>query len=99
MQRGELSRPGDYADKWAYDKVVTQKKEGKKVCTRARFRKFARWCVDTFAFSFDDKNNSFKKQLNILDIAGGSGKLSAELIKLNQMCTIVDPRTEVKDSI
>ena len=37
--------------------------------------------------------------MKILDIAGGGGRLSAELTKLGQNCTIVDPRTEVSDEI
>lgn len=93
MHRGEVSRPGDFADKWAYDKVVTLKKKGKSLCTHARFRTFAKWCVDTFN---TDPNAT---PLHILDIAGGGGKLSAELVKLRQTCTIVDPRTAVVDSI
>ena len=47
VQRGEIAKPGDFADKWAWNRNEKPKK-GKPRNTRKRFYKFAKWCVETF---------------------------------------------------
>ena len=76
LERGEIAKPGDFADKWAYNKNAPRK-VGKAVYTRKRFEIFAKWCVD----KYDDKSK--QNRLKIIDIAGGGGKLSSELTKLD----------------
>lgn len=75
LERGEIAKPGDYADKWAWDRKKPRK-VGKPLFTGLRFEIFAKWCVD----KFDDTTK--QNRMKILDVAGGSGKLSAQLEKL-----------------
>ena len=97
LTRGPPPRPADHADKWSWDPSKPQRR-GRAVRTGSRFEVFASWCVATFPSrrggGVDDAGGGTDPpRLQVLDVAGGSGKLSAELVKLGCTSTIVDPRT------
>ena len=97
IRRGQPPRPADNADKWSWDPSKPQRR-GRPVRSRSRFEVFAKWCVATF-HSRDDVaditgtgRGAVLPRLRVLDVAGGGGKLSAELAKLGCASTIIDPR-------
>ena len=57
-----------------------------------RFKAFAEWIENTFSSNNHPPAHIRKPALRIADVAGGSGKLSAELSMHGHSCCIIDPR-------
>ncbi len=100
LARGEISRPGDYADKtWHLPKgrqnARSRRAQRKKAAHRAahgfepksrRARVFADWLVATFG-----------ERLRCVDVAGGAGALSRTLGGMGCESVVIDPRGTAED--
>ena len=92
VSRGDVARPGDFATKWNLPKKGERplKPPGRPRRHGNRFKVFAQWCMQNLV----DGGASGPNPPFVLDIAGGSGKLSEVFAnRFGCKCTVVDPRS------